>query len=65
MKPRTFNVVAGTMFLIIALVHAWRLLAGWTAVINGWTVPQAVSWVAIGVFGALASAAFRLARSGR
>ena len=64
MTQRTFNVVAGTIFLIIALVHAWRLLAGWTAVINGWTVPHAVSWIAVIVFGVLGYIAFQRKQSG-
>ena len=60
MTQRTFHVVAGAVFLVIALVHALRLIFGWTAVINGWTVPQGLSWIAVGVFGVLAYAAFRL-----
>ena len=65
MTQRTFHIVAGVVFLVIAFVHALRLIFGWTAVINGWVVPHGVSWIAVGVFGVLAYAAFRLKRSGR
>ena len=60
MTQRTFITIAGVMFLVIACVHALRLICGWTAVINGWTVPHGLSWIAVGVFGVLAYAAFRL-----
>ena len=65
MTQRTFITVAGVMFLVIACVHALRLLCGWTAVINGWAVPPGVSGIAVVVFGLLAYTAFRLKRSGR
>ena len=63
MTQRTFTTVAGVVFLFIAFVHALRLIFGWTAVINGWTVPHGVSWIAVVVFGALAYVAFQLKRS--
>ena len=65
MTQRTFHAVAVSVFLVIACVHAFRLVFGWTAVINGWTVPPCVSWVAVGLFSVLAYTAFRLKRSGR
>lgn len=60
MKQRTFTGVAGMVFEVIAGLHLARLLFGWEAVIAGWSVPHAVSWVAVGLFGFLAYAAFRL-----
>lgn len=60
MTQRGLNTVAGVVFGVIAAVHAMRILFGWEAIIGGWTVPQAVSWVALFVFGALALSAFRL-----
>ena len=65
MTQRTFITIAGVMFLVIACVHALRLIYGWTAVINGWAVPSVVSWIAVVVFSVLAYTAFRLKRSGR
>ena len=65
MTQRTFHVVAGVVFLVIACVHALRLICGWTAIINGWAVPPGVSGIAVVVFGVLAYTAFRLKRSER
>ena len=65
MTQRTFHLIAGSMFLLIACAHALRLIFGWTAVINGWVVSPVVSGIAVVVFGVLAYAAFRLKRSGR
>ena len=65
MTQRMFITVAGVMFLVIALVHALRLICGWTAVINGWAVPPGVSGIAVVVFRLLAYTAFRIKRSGR
>ncbi len=60
MKQQTFNRVAGGLFAVIAGMHAWRLLRGWEAAIAGHAVPQAVSWVALVLFGWLAVTALRL-----
>lgn len=59
MTQRMFVAVAGVVFLLVALVHALRLIYGWTAIINGWTVPQWVSWAAVVVGSLLAYTAFR------
>lgn len=62
MTQRTFTTVAGVVFSVIALVHALRLVFGWTAVINGWVVPPGISGIAVVVFGALAYVAVQLRR---
>lgn len=59
MSRRTFVVTAGIVFAVIAGMHALRLFCRWEAVIGGWMVPHAVSWVAVVIFGGLAWAAFR------
>jgi hypothetical protein len=58
MNPKTYCVVSGTVFAVVALVHLVRALAGWPITIDGWTVPVALSWPAALVAGALAIAAF-------
>ena len=60
MRQRTFISMAAVVFAVIAGLHLLRLLFGWEAVIAGWRVPHAVSWVAAALFGFLAYAAFRL-----
>jgi uncharacterized membrane protein len=54
MSQRTFLVIAGLIFLLVAIVHLARLLLKWTVVFNGWTVPMWVSVVALIVAGYLA-----------
>ena len=58
MKQTTFNLVAGTLFLLIAILHALRILFGWEAVIAGWKVPMGLSWLALALAGFLAYTAF-------
>ena len=59
MKQATFNAIAGTIFLAIAVLHALRLLRHWEVLIAGWSVPIWVSWVAVVLFGALGYTAIR------
>ncbi len=58
MTQKTFNSVAGTVFLIVALLHALRLLFRWHASIGGWIIPMWVSWAGLAVAGFLAYTAF-------
>ena len=58
MTQRAFNLTAGTIFLIVALLHALRLLRGWTFVIGSWNAPLWVSWLGVALAGFLAYSAF-------
>ena len=58
MKQSTFNAVAGSIFGIVAVVHALRLLRGWAFVVGGWSAPMWVSWLGLALAGFLAWAAF-------
>jgi len=58
MTQRTFNLTAGTLFLLVAILHALRLLFGWHASMGGWIVPMWVSWAGVVVAGFLAYSAF-------
>ena len=62
MGPRSFSITAGTIFLIIAMLHAARMLYGWEAVIGGLRVPTWVSWIALVISGYLAYAGLSLGR---
>ena len=57
MTQRTFNLAAGTIFLLIAILHALRLLFGWHASIGSWIVPMWVSWAGVALAGFLAYSA--------
>jgi hypothetical protein len=53
---------AGLIFLLIAVLHLLRLVFGWEAVFEGWSVPQWLSAVALVVAGYLAYEGLRLSR---
>lgn len=54
MDQRTYARLTGVIFLIIAVLHALRILYRWGAVIGGWMVPMWLSWAALVVAGYLA-----------
>ena len=62
MSQKTFSLVAGMIFLVVALMHVLRLTLGWHAIIASRTVPMWVSWVALLIAGLLAYEGFRLSR---
>lgn len=59
---RTYLIISGTLFALIALLHLARLMLHWPAVIATWTVPGWVSLIGFLVAGGLSFWAFRLAR---
>jgi len=59
MTQKTFNTVAGTIFLLVATLHALRLFFHWQASIGGWIVPMWVSWVGLALAGFLAYTVFK------
>ena len=58
MTQRAFNLAAGSVFLLVAILHALRLFFGWQASVVGWTVPMWVSWAGVVLAGFLAYTAF-------
>jgi threonine/homoserine/homoserine lactone efflux protein len=62
MRQRTFSLVAGVVFGLVALAHVLRIVLGWSIVIQDLSVPMWPSWIAVVVFGYLAYEGFRLAR---
>lgn len=59
MNQKTFYLVVGSIFSLIALLHLLRLLRGWEAVIGGWSVPMWFSGVALAVAAILAYSFFK------
>jgi hypothetical protein len=51
MDRKTFTLLAGVIFAIVALVHLLRIYMAWPVVIGDWTVPIWVSWIALVVAG--------------
>ena len=62
MTQRIFSLVTAVLFLLIALLHAIRLLRGWQVIIEGAVVPIWISWIGLAIAAYLAYEGFRLAR---
>lgn len=54
MTNNTYCKTTGTVFAVIAVLHALRLLYGWEAMIGGWSVPMWLSVAAVVFAGWLA-----------
>jgi hypothetical protein len=65
MNQRSFSLIAGIIFIIIAFLHLLRIIYGWDPVVEGWTVPKWLSWVALVVFGYLGYEGARLGKGFR
>ncbi len=61
MEQNLFNIVAGGIFAIVALLHVLRILMGWPVVVGGWMIPMWVSWIGFIVTGGLSYVALSLA----
>jgi hypothetical protein len=62
MTQRIFSLVTAVLFLLIALLHAIRLLRGWQVIIEGAVVLIWISWIGLAIAAYLAYHGFRLAR---
>jgi len=62
MTPRTYSLIPGIIFSLVALLHALRLLRGWHVVIGDLSVPVWVSWLGLVIAGYLAYQGFQLSR---
>lgn len=62
MQQKQYNLVVGTVFLIVALVHLLRALMGWEILIGGFIVPLWASWLAFVVAGTLSYLGFKLSK---
>ena len=60
MSKNTFQLLAGVIFLIVALAHAVRLIFKWEVIIAGWQVPMWLSAIAAVIAAYLAYEGFRM-----
>ena len=58
MRERTYVLVAGCVFTVIAIAHIWRIFSGSELVLGGWSIPLWLSWFGIAVTTYLAYASF-------
>ena len=61
MPRRAYLLVTAVIFSLIALLDLVRIIFGWSAMLDSWSVPMWLSWVALIVTGALAYFGFSLA----
>jgi hypothetical protein len=63
MTQRSFCLITSILFLLMALLHAVRLLQGWQVTIGGAVVPIWVSWIGLAIAGFLAYEGFLLSKT--
>jgi hypothetical protein len=61
MTHQTSSLTTAVIFLLMALLHAVRLLRGWQVTIEGAVVPIWISWIGLAIVAYLASQGLRLA----
>jgi hypothetical protein len=61
MSRKTFSMLAGAIFTLVALFHLIRIFEDWPVIIGDWSVPKSLSWVGLIVAGGLALLGFRVA----
>jgi hypothetical protein len=62
---KSYLIVTGVLFGVIAIVHLLRLIYGWPAQIGGWNMPLWLSWVGVLIASALCAWSLLLVRRGR
>ena len=61
-RSRPFTLIAAAIFLLIALVHAYRIAIGIPITIGNAVISQNLSWVGLIIAGGLSFGLFREAR---
>ena len=61
MDAKTFSLVAGVIFAVVALFHLVRIYMDWPVMIGDWSVPMWASWIGLVIAGGLAFFGLRLA----
>jgi hypothetical protein len=62
MEHKTYCVVSGVLFLLVALAHLFRIVSDMPIQVDQYVVPMSVSWVGFIVPASLAFWAFWIAR---
>lgn len=47
MKQKTYSILTGVIFLVIAVLHFCRIVNRWDAMIGNLFVPMWASWIAL------------------
>ena len=62
MNQKKYLQITGVIFLVIALMHLFRIILRWEAVLDGWQVPSWLSMVAVVVAAYLSYQAHKLTK---
>lgn len=62
MTPKSFGMIAGVIFLAMALTHVFRLIFHFEVILAGFSVPLWVSWIAAPVLAYLSWSGFGASR---
>lgn len=62
-KTRPFTFVAVCIFLAMAVVHIYRIAAGFDIIVGTTPVPMSISWIALAITALFAVMLFRESRS--
>ena len=62
MEHKTYCIVSGMLFALVALAHLLRVLYGMSVYVDDNAIPMWVSWIGTAVPAALAFWAFRIAQ---
>ena len=54
MKSRSYCVVSGVLFSLVAIAHLLRIVNDLSILVNGYSIPMFASWVGLLVPGVLA-----------
>jgi uncharacterized integral membrane protein len=60
MNKRTYFLISGVVFAIVAIVHLFRIINQFEVVIGTWSAPMSVSWVGFIAAGILSYCGFTL-----
>lgn len=58
MSTKTYYSMTVSVFFLLALLHLPRIAFGWSAIINGVTIPLWVSWFGVALAGYLSYRGF-------
>jgi len=61
MGHKTYLVISGAIFGLVAVGHILRVTFNWSFAIGGWSAPMTASWIALFGAAALCAWAIRLA----
>lgn len=61
MSNRPYLVVSGIVFSVVAMLHATRVMNGWSFELGPWMIPMWISWCGIVGPATLSVWAFKLA----